>query len=180
MFWFFGHEAYGILAPWPGIEPEPPAFEGEILTTGQPGKTRDNIFVLVVFVLLLFFILPHQPPNAENGDWSIWTVFFSSLYPQCCEPMASAQRMCVELGTLFSGTGHSCDLFHIMQRTLSNVILLDSSTWSLSHVWPWAGTPSHRKRGELKHSICCRLCYVFLAALLWFGRVVLVFNFLCS
>ena len=45
MFWFFGHEACGILAPWPGAEPiscyQPPplsprphlALEGEVLTT---------------------------------------------------------------------------------------------------------------------------------------------------
>ena len=39
MFWFFGHEACGILAPRPGIEPVPPAFEGEVLTTGLPGKS---------------------------------------------------------------------------------------------------------------------------------------------
>ena len=32
MFWFFGYEACGILALWPGIEPTPPAFEGEVLT----------------------------------------------------------------------------------------------------------------------------------------------------
>ena len=38
MFWFFGHEARGILAPWPGIEHAPPALEGEVLTTGPPGK----------------------------------------------------------------------------------------------------------------------------------------------
>ena len=30
MFWFFGCEACGILAPWPGIEPTPPALEGEV------------------------------------------------------------------------------------------------------------------------------------------------------
>ena len=39
MFWFFGHEACGILAPWPGIEPSPPALEGKVLTTGLPGKS---------------------------------------------------------------------------------------------------------------------------------------------
>ena len=38
-FWFFGHEACGILAPRPGIEPAPPALEGEVLTTGPPGKS---------------------------------------------------------------------------------------------------------------------------------------------
>ena len=41
MFWFFGHEACGILAPRPGIEPASPALEGRLLTTGPPGKSRD-------------------------------------------------------------------------------------------------------------------------------------------
>ena len=39
MFWLFGHQACGILAPRPGIEPSPPALEGEVLTTGPPGKS---------------------------------------------------------------------------------------------------------------------------------------------
>ena len=39
MFWFFGREACGILAPWPGTEPTLPALEGKVLTTGPPGKS---------------------------------------------------------------------------------------------------------------------------------------------
>ena len=39
MFWFFVHEACGILAPQPGIEPTPAALEGEVLTTVPPGKS---------------------------------------------------------------------------------------------------------------------------------------------
>ena len=39
MFWSFGHEAYGILVPQPGIEPAPRALEGEVLTTGLPEKS---------------------------------------------------------------------------------------------------------------------------------------------
>ena len=35
---FFGHEACGIFASWPGIEPTSPELEGKILTTGLPGK----------------------------------------------------------------------------------------------------------------------------------------------
>ena len=35
----FGREAWEILAPQPGIEPAPPALEGEVLTTGLPGKS---------------------------------------------------------------------------------------------------------------------------------------------
>ena len=38
MFWFFGRRAYGILAPWPGIEPAPHALGGKVLITGPPGK----------------------------------------------------------------------------------------------------------------------------------------------
>ena len=40
-FWPWGmwHVACGILAPTPGFEPAPPALEGEVLTTGPPGKS---------------------------------------------------------------------------------------------------------------------------------------------
>ena len=44
MFWFFGCEACGILAPQPGIEPAPPALESKVLTTGRPGKSRHSGF----------------------------------------------------------------------------------------------------------------------------------------
>ena len=36
---FFGQEACGISAPQPGIEPTPPALEGEVLTVGLSGKS---------------------------------------------------------------------------------------------------------------------------------------------
>ena len=40
MFWLFsGQEACAIVARQPGIEPVPPAVEGEVLTTGPPGKS---------------------------------------------------------------------------------------------------------------------------------------------
>ena len=32
--------AHGILAPWLGIKPAPPAVEAQVLTTGPPGKSR--------------------------------------------------------------------------------------------------------------------------------------------
>ena len=34
MFWIFGHEACGILAPWPGIEPTSTTLEDQVLTLG--------------------------------------------------------------------------------------------------------------------------------------------------
>ena len=39
----FGHEACGILAPWHGTEPVPPALEGGVLTTGPPGKSLGKL-----------------------------------------------------------------------------------------------------------------------------------------
>ena len=38
MFWFFGHDACGILTPQAGVKPTPSALEDEVLTTGPPGK----------------------------------------------------------------------------------------------------------------------------------------------
>ena len=36
--WFFGHVACGIVVPQPGIETASPTLEGQVLTTGPPGK----------------------------------------------------------------------------------------------------------------------------------------------
>ena len=35
----FGKEAYGIVAPWPGIEFTLPTMEGKVSTTGLPRKS---------------------------------------------------------------------------------------------------------------------------------------------
>ena len=45
MFWIFGHDACRILIPWPGIEPTSFALEGEVSTTGLPGKSQ-RLFLL--------------------------------------------------------------------------------------------------------------------------------------
>ena len=34
-----------VLAPLPGIESTPPALEGEVLTTGPPGKSPHDILI---------------------------------------------------------------------------------------------------------------------------------------
>ena len=40
MLWYFGHEACGILFPWPGTEPTPPELDSEVLTTEPAGKSH--------------------------------------------------------------------------------------------------------------------------------------------
>ena len=42
MFWFFGLEACGILAPWPRIQPTTPVLEVELLISRLPGKSLDH------------------------------------------------------------------------------------------------------------------------------------------
>ena len=42
MFGFFGHETCRILAFWSGIQPTPYDLEGEVSTTGLPGKSPHN------------------------------------------------------------------------------------------------------------------------------------------
>ena len=42
---FFGQEACGLSAPWPGIEPTCPALEGEVLTTGLLGKCQASVIL---------------------------------------------------------------------------------------------------------------------------------------
>ena len=44
MFWFFGLKGCGILSPWRGIKPTPPALEVKILTTGPPRKSQTGGF----------------------------------------------------------------------------------------------------------------------------------------
>ena len=44
MFWIFGHETRGILAPGPGIEPTSPALEGTAPTTGLPRMSLSVFF----------------------------------------------------------------------------------------------------------------------------------------
>ena len=58
MFWFCGCEACGVLAPRPGIEPLPPALEGEVLTTEPPEMSQELsiewIFISPIFTLSTF------------------------------------------------------------------------------------------------------------------------------
>ena len=52
---FFGPQACEIPAPRPGIKPTPPALEGQVLTTGPPGKTLHLLIQIDVFSLFVSF-----------------------------------------------------------------------------------------------------------------------------
>ena len=69
MFWFFGPEACGILAPQPRIEPAPPALEGEVLTTGPPGKSRVKNFKPSSLCISAMALEPaHEMSQAKAWD----------------------------------------------------------------------------------------------------------------
>ena len=52
MFWSAGREACGISVPQPAIKPAPPVLEGDVLTTGPPGKSL-HLFSRTVLCLFL-------------------------------------------------------------------------------------------------------------------------------
>ena len=57
IFWFLGCEACRILTPWPGTKAVPPALEGEVLTTGPPGKCPCLYFLIFLPCLILYFLI---------------------------------------------------------------------------------------------------------------------------
>ena len=60
-FSFFGHEAYGMLAPRQGIEPALPALEGKVRTTGSAENA--------LFLALFCFTCLHMWVRREPVQW---------------------------------------------------------------------------------------------------------------
>ena len=73
MFWFFGQEACGILAPGPGIKPTPPSLEGKVLTTGLPGKSQHLLKTLTskpqFQVSDIGNLWPEDPGQSSEAMW---------------------------------------------------------------------------------------------------------------
>ena len=85
---FFGFLAMkhvcGISDPQPGIEPAPPELEGEVLTTGLPGKPCHLCFQVIFFLNINLFIFIY--------------LFLAALGLCCCVQVFSS---CSERGLLF-------------------------------------------------------------------------------
>ena len=58
MFLVFQLQGSGILIPWWGSEPTSPALEGEVLTSGLPGKSLFYSFKKSFISLLLAKMIP--------------------------------------------------------------------------------------------------------------------------
>ena len=59
-----------ILIPWPGIEPEFPALQGGLLTTGVPGKSRPHF---LVFCLPPFSKFSNPRSTLPSNPSSVFT-----------------------------------------------------------------------------------------------------------
>lgn len=78
LIWFFGHKVFGILAPRPRIKPTRLALEGDVLTTGPPGKSQLHSN-LKVFIYLATLGFPSD--NRWACDLPIqWMVRIRALY----------------------------------------------------------------------------------------------------
>ena len=86
MFWFLSHEACGIPAPRPGMEPTPPALEGEVLTTGPPGKAlkwlilNSNQGVWLQSPRQTLYIADLEQHRFELRGSTYTQIFFNSKY----------------------------------------------------------------------------------------------------
>ena len=97
MLWIFGPEACEILAPWPRIEPALPALEGEVLTTGPPGKSQMFAVLSHCFGVfgskneLTWWLVPRLPCRL----WALWgwgpCPSWWQFYSQPC-PVLGTQR----------------------------------------------------------------------------------------
>ena len=57
LFFWLCYTAYGILVPWQGIEPIPPALENIVLTSGSPGNSLSpDILALSLFCCCSLFL----------------------------------------------------------------------------------------------------------------------------
>ena len=96
VFGFFGHEACRILTPWPGLQPAPPALEGEVLPTdlqGGPllGKLR---LVFRMWHISTMLLLQHMTPN-----FCIWLLDYSwAMWNHCVETCSLLWEGAARLG----------------------------------------------------------------------------------
>ena len=102
MFWFFGWEACGILAPRPGIEPTPSALE--VLTTEQPGKSPTSVLtVSLLSVLTSFPDLPQRMQKTRgNGQQFCWVLSCSRVVGCNAQPMSFIKEIKTALLLFFS------------------------------------------------------------------------------
>ena len=114
IFWFLAPEACGVLAPWPGIKPAPPALESKVLTTGPPGRAQVSLFAPFskmiwklptrIYQKVIPWDVPGgvavpmqgtcliSGPEKSHVPWSNWTHVPQCLKPVSLEPVLLNER----------------------------------------------------------------------------------------
>ena len=133
LFRFFGLQACSVLAPWSGIKSTPPALEGEVLTTGPPGKSCPCYFCrFISYVSSLYSpraSLEYQPLHAPSTPpWGV----------DACRPLSSGLAATVSphgCRTSFrsqlkvTSTGRSSQTRYLEQRPPATPVSSISPFW---------------------------------------------------
>ena len=144
MFWFFCLKTCEILAPRPGIEPAPPALEGEVLTTGLPGKSLNKPFLNPMYPLSYWpFLCSSFNKTKKSVQTSLLKLLFFSF------PLNSLQ-----LGYWCISPHHFAKLQwlipnHLLMSSISNIwrrqLLLETPSYGLQDTHTlWFFLLSHR------------------------------------
>ena len=80
-----------MLAPHPGLEPTPPALEGEVLTTGPPGKTPSTLFLAAAPKVCSRNPCWVEPFEGICEVKIIFLVILACYLLSCCHPLRIAQ-----------------------------------------------------------------------------------------
>ena len=97
LLFFFSHQTCGILIARPGIEPTPPALQGEILMTGPPGKSLLSVKAFCLKATATIRDMKHHKkghialqtlnfPGKKLITLSVSSYIFCFFLPECyCE-----------------------------------------------------------------------------------------------
>ena len=141
MFWFFGCEACGILAPWQGIEPAPPALEGEVLTTEPAGKSLARSFRVELWGLFCLCTYRNVKLfSEENPGPSRRYCLAKEVGHLCTSPAAAGQ--CLEILGLVSLV--VCVFFQLCRNVAAGYICFSFTAHSLY-------SPNHRHHRHNPH-----------------------------
>ena len=122
MFWFFSHEACGVLAPRPGVEPTRPALEGEVLTTGPPGKSLHGYWLIKR--------AEHCHVKSGNGFFPITTFKFFLWMSLSYWFGSIVERYWHSPFTFrFYKIWYNLHFYKLILHSISNVIHLRNSGW---------------------------------------------------
>lgn len=107
MFWLFGWDACGMLAPRPGVKPAPLAQEGEVL---DPGPRGTSFAFPALLLLFSYTSCPAMAPHTlqQSGVW-LWLCFLGTrarTWDYLSSPQGSSWVLCLVTTSILPGRHH--------------------------------------------------------------------------